>query len=389
MIDDEGAGPVRAELDHLAATAPPVSFTAGDLIGRGRRRRQVRRGTAIGGAAAALALVVALPVALRADPGPGDVVVAGSTGAAPTPRPEVTPTGAPAPRVPGLTPARAEQIARGCALVYGGRDGQLGGPTTSPGPNIPVTPTAAPTPPAEGSLPPDPSVSPTRPGPTPSPTPASPTPARPTPRPTGAEPSVTPGVPSPTPVGWRAAPRLQDSVRVYNHIRDGAGEHALVYGPYDVLSCDIGESAQLPYNAGGASGQDTRWLPGPVSVDQQGSTPGGVRHSGDTVPVGRGYDLVEGRVGRDVARLEVRIGSDRMTVTPVNGTYIARFVRTTTWRPDPARDWTITAYDRNGTELTTLDPMPTGCFVAPTGEVVYGPPDTPRLKCRPAQLWGG
>ena len=375
MIDDEGADPVRAELDHLAAATPPVSFTAGDLIGRGRRRRQLRRGAAIGGTAAALALVVAVPTAaLRGAGTDGTGVAAGTSGPAATPT--ASPTSAPdGIRVPGLSPADAERIARACAASFGGFE-EAG---VTPTPGVPGT---SPGDPQPSATPGDPLPSATPGDPQPTTTPGDPEPSassepEPTPSPTGA---VDPQ-PSATPRGWAGAPRVQ----IYNRVVDAAGEHVLAYGPSTQIGCD---REGTRWNAGGMSGLDTAWLPGPVAVDGMSAAPGGVRHSGANAPSGPGYILVEGRVSRQVARLTVAVGVDRAVVRPLNGTFLVRFVKSTTWRGDDAGELRITATDGDGRALPGVSiNSKRSCWVDPAGRVVVGNRDNSPAPCLPATRW--
>jgi hypothetical protein len=313
-------------------------------------------------------VVVAVPaVALRDGGGTAGPAGRAADSPASTPAPTPTgpsatpsPTGAPGPAVPGLTPPRADRIARGCALSYGGADGR----SYPPG----VNPSDAPT------------ASPSR---------WAPQVPTPTPAPPAASPAATPAAPIPTavPSGTTgptagAGPRLQDVVHVYNYVRDGAGEHALVYGPGDYLSCDVG-SSPLRYNAGGSSGLDIRWLPGPIAVDGWSAAPGGPRSSIDP-SVGPGYDLVEGRVTAEVTRVVVTLNGERRTIPAVNGTYLARFVHSVTWQPTGAGRPTITAYAADGHRVGSVTGFPAGCWVAPGGQVISGQAGT---GCRAALPW--
>lgn len=117
----------RARLDEVAAAAPPVGFTAADVVRRGRRRRQVRRGALAGAAAAALALVVAVPtVALRGTGGAGTVDAAAPVRTTPPPTRSpgpvrTTPPALAVPAVPGLTAEEARRIASACTQFGGVR----------------------------------------------------------------------------------------------------------------------------------------------------------------------------------------------------------------------------------------------------------------------------
>lgn len=132
MIDDDT---LRTELDRVTAAAPGVGFTAADVVRRGRRRRRLRQGTVLGGAAVALVLVVGVPTVVLGGPGdPAPVGTAGPTSPArSTPAPTgPTPTGAPAPVVPGVSAAEAARIAAGCGRSFGGAGGRVN-PTPAPG----------------------------------------------------------------------------------------------------------------------------------------------------------------------------------------------------------------------------------------------------------------
>jgi hypothetical protein len=112
---------LRSELDRVVAGAPPVGFTAADVLRDGRKRRRVRRGAAATAGVAALALVVAVPAAvLRDGAAPGGIVAGGSPQAPVTPAPTPAPaTGSPAPgdgtRALGLSADEARRIVAACA----------------------------------------------------------------------------------------------------------------------------------------------------------------------------------------------------------------------------------------------------------------------------------
>lgn len=343
-VDDEGAETVRAHLDQLADTAPPVHFTTGDVLRRGRRRRQVRRGVVMTGAATALALVVAVPTVALRDDGTGTPV----TGSEPTPvattpvattpgptRPS-TPTLTPSPTgspeaspagsgptvspITGLSPAEAERIARGCARSFGGDDGTV----------------------------------------------------------------------NPTPGPTSAGPRLQDVAGVYAVVRDAVGSHALVYATGTYLSCEFGGSP-VEYNAGGATGDEsvTEWLPGVLAVDGSSAAEGGQPRKGTVGgPGSPGYYLAEGRVSSAVARVVVSFGGEQATFRPQNRAFLVRLVFSSTWKPAAADTLVITAYDRSGRLLTTYDqdgPQP--CYRTPDGQVISGKYEVPTPDCKVALPW--
>lgn len=205
----------RARLDEVARSTPTVPSGPPYL-----RRRRLRRGPVIGAAAAALALVVAVPAVALRDRSTGGT----GTLAADTPDSDTragdspAPTGRPAPPapggglrvpgpVPGLSAVEARTLARGCGQAYGGDIGHVN-----------ATP----------------------------------------------EPGQTQG------------PLVRDAVRVFNAVRDAAGLHVLLYGPGTQLSCDVDGDR---YSAGGSSGDPATfpvWLPGAVSVDSDAGTAGSV-----------------------------------------------------------------------------------------------------------------
>jgi hypothetical protein len=103
-MTEDSATILRARMEEVAAAAPEVHFSAGDLLTRGRRSRRRRARLAVGAVAATLALVVTVPViALRAEP-PATMTTA------PTPSAR-TLVGGP---IPGTSAAEAERIARAC-----------------------------------------------------------------------------------------------------------------------------------------------------------------------------------------------------------------------------------------------------------------------------------
>jgi hypothetical protein len=80
---DDGALLVRAELDRLTGTAPPLGFTGADVVAAGRRRRRARlaMATTAGGmtTAVAVAAAILMPAALigpGGNPGPEPASVA-------------------------------------------------------------------------------------------------------------------------------------------------------------------------------------------------------------------------------------------------------------------------------------------------------------------------
>lgn len=277
--------------------------------GQAARRRQ-RRWPVVGGAAAALALVVAVPATVLsghrtggigtliadAPAPPSGASPAASTAASAAPGP-ASGAGfrAPGP-VPGLSAAETGTVARGCGQAYGGDIGHVN-----------ATP----------------------------------------------EPGQTPG------------PLVRDTVRVFNAVRDAAGLHVLLYGPGTQLSCDVDGDQ---YSAGGSSGNPATfpvWLSGAVSVDSDAGTGSAV--------------VIEGRVTGAATSVVVTVADHTLRVTPVNGTYIARFL--VPLPPEHRLD--VTAY-QGGTVLGHAGAEP-GCFTDPAGAVVIGSRDDG--NCKPATHW--
>jgi hypothetical protein len=380
---------IHEALDRLvrAGAAPPLHTPA--VLAAARRARRRRSLLTGGGAVAGVVAVVGAAAVLRsALPGPG-----GSTPAAPSPTPA---TRAPAagenwqqPPVPGLSPADARRIARGCAESYGGRGGRIGLSTpapaisVTPAPDVSVTPAPDPsvTPAPDVSVTPGPDISVT-PGPDVRVTPGPDVSVSPAP-----DPSVTPR-PYATLVDDPSAPLLADVIRVYNVVRDAAGTVALLYGPSVVLTCEIDGPAR-PYNAGGGIGDPAmpQWLPGPVSIDSRDSSAGG--GPGDKYPDTRGTDLIAGRVIGTATRVKVTYGSATATVPVVNGTYLVRFVRGVGAPIPPGdRGLGVQAYDARGALVgETSGTSLADCYVTPDGTKIGGDRTDPDQTCEPATRW--
>lgn len=324
---DEGVLQVRAELDRLTAGGPPLGFTGADLIEAGRRQRQRRAvlGTATGLAAVVgVAVAIVVPVAALDRPGgagvPGSDAAAGSAGT-PGSSPTSGPGQGPLPAVPGLTAEQLRAIAAGCVRSFAGLAGDVGA-------------------------------------------------------------VATPTVPPPSP--GASGPTSLDRIRVYNLVRNAAGETALVYGPTVVLSCQIG-SQPGPYNAGGGGlPGGLEWLPGPVSIDMLGGSSGGAVPGGKH-PGQRGRYLIAGRVTHDVTRVTVTYGPDSMTVAPLNGTYLAEFVYPADWQLPTQRALQVRGYDAAGRLVGQASQL--GCFITPDGRRSIGPRPGYPVRCVPAVPW--
>jgi hypothetical protein len=334
-VDDEGAGDVRARLDHLADTAPPVRFSSSDVLRRGRRRRVARSGLVLGGAAAALALVVAVPTVVLGGDGPG--------------LPAAGPGGTPAAPVP----ARSPQV----------------------GPDV----TARATPPAPTPRATAPRSSPAATGPTASPiTGLSAAEANAIAR--GCARSFTGG----------QDPRVEDQAGVYAVIHDAVGSHALVYATGNYISCDYG-GTPVRYDGEGASGGEsvTEWLPGVLAVDGSSSAEGGLPRKGTIGgPGSPGYVLVEGRTTGAVARVVVSFGGRQATYRPRNRAYSVRLVFPGTWKPAAADTLVVRAYDRGGRLVGSFDEVgPQPCYKTPDGTVISGKYEVPTPDCKDALPW--
>lgn len=158
-------------------------------------------------------------------------------------------------------------------------------------------------------------------------------------------------------------------LRLFNLVTDQFGTHALLYGPGGLLTC---EYRGTDYEAAVFTGEvrsTAAWLPGPVALDSNGGN--------DT-----GW-TVEGRVTGAVATVQVRASGRTARVTPVNGTYIARFPA-----PGSTTDSRVlvTAYDRGGRVVGTADGEDNHCYTAPGGTVVIRGAAGGQ-NCRPATPW--
>lgn len=173
--------------------------------------------------------------------------------------------------------------------------------------------------------------------------------------------------PTPEP-GQTQGPLVRDAVRLFNVVRDEAGLHALLYGPGTQLSCDVDGGR---YSAGGMSGDPggfPGWLPGAVSVDSVAGTEAAA--------------VVEGRVTGAVTSVVVVLSGRSLRVTPVNGTYIARFRNAAAPSEPPG----VTAYGRAGLVIGRAG-AETGCFTDPAGRVVVHGRGGDDTGCRPASPW--
>jgi hypothetical protein len=209
--------------------------------------------------------------------------------------------------------------------------------------------------------------------------------------PSSYEPSVTPtGGPPPTPtetpvsrLTGPADPGASARLTAYNLVQDAAGTFVLLYGGGGVVTCDVGGPV-MPYNPGGGGlPAGPAWSATvPASIDTGGAVAGG-RASGK-YPSQRGYESVAGRVRPDVARLVATNGRERLTVRPVNGTYLVRFVHSVDWaipNPDslPIR---VVAYDAAGRSLGAAAYPGEICF-GTSGQTGQSSTRASRVPCRP------
>jgi hypothetical protein len=300
---DDGALRVRAELDRLTAAGPPLGFSGADVIAAGRRRQR----RAVLGIAAGTAVVVGVAAAILVP-----TVALGGRSSDPGQLDPVsvagpgsaTPTTAGSRSTPKI-PGLSDQQAQAIAV---GCVKSFAGPSGD-----------------LGGL-------------------------------------MTPTVPPPSP--GVSGPLSPDRIHTYNVVKDAAGTMALVYGPTVALSCDVGGPAGQ-FNAGGGFliGR-LEWLPGPVSIDFSGGNSGG-RPLGK-YPTERGSYVVAGRVASNVTRVSVSHGPASLTVRPVNGTYLARFVYSVDW-PNPDLPVRVRGYDAAG-GLVAEAPGVGTCFVTPDGK---------------------
>jgi hypothetical protein len=124
------------------------------------------------------------------------------------------------------------------------------------------------------------------------------------------------------------------------------------------------------------------WLAGRVTVDSI-NLAYGMGLAG--VPEGQAQMTVGGRVSGAVASVVVRSSGRGLRVTPMNGTYLVRFLiprpgDTNTGIPDVR----VTAYDAAG--RSPGSPGEGNCYTAPNGTVVIGVRNK-HWPCVPATPW--
>lgn len=177
-----------------------------------------------------------------------------------------------------------------------------------------------------------------------------------------------------------------DSLRVYNVKSDSAGTMALLYGKDGSVNCTwVAQSAkgkpdytkQVP-SASGVDDQNPNWLPGAASVDGSSGRMG----SGS-----RDYRLLGGRVPSQVAKVEISLDGQSVTVTPVNGTYLA-----TLWfgptHPGHTGQPRIRTYNVAGHLVGDYTKSTSDiCVVTPDGTQISGPDRTDKTNCTEAVAW--
>jgi hypothetical protein len=322
MVDEEEiARQVRGELEGLTAGAPPVAFTAADVLVRGRSRRRSRRlGMAAAGGSVAASLAAAVAVLLgslsaggagvvpaASQPAGGTAPVTGTAPAAPTTRP-LTPF--------GLSKEEAAGVAKQCVLAYSkGRSAAL----VPPG-----------IPPAKAKA--------------------------------NAE-AITPD--QSTAVA---------SATVYNAWRDDSGMVVLLYGPNLAMSCTLDRRGQVAYSDVTWQWSVPKLMTGPVTIDVQEA------YVDPEKGAGPGFDVVAGRVGRQVMQVQINLNGHPTDVTPMNGTYVTRVPRA----PDEYRGqppaW-VRGVDENGATVGAISGIAYECLLADGATV--GP-----RNCRAELPWG-
>jgi hypothetical protein len=147
-----------------------------------------------------------------------------------------------------------------------------------------------------------------------------------------------------------------DTIRLYNLTQDQAGRLALLYGEHAVLNCDL-DWPSMPYNAGFGGVLTPTWPPpAPIVVDTAGNQAGGDVRGNKAIYRGLpGAEMAGGRISDQVAKVTYTQGSDTVTATLANGTFLVRIVHPSTWAiPDNYPRGVIRAYDAAGTLLAEV-----------------------------------
>jgi len=304
------------------------------------------------------------------------------------------------PVLPGVDDARAAQIVRDC-LRSAGLDRTPVSPSASPG----ATGTEAPVP---SGPPEEPLPSPGGPeSPVPTPAPGSSEPA-PQPTPSGSArphqpiPSGSARPHQPTPSGSArpspsrsAAPSESPSgagLVLRNLLTDARGTVAFVLGDRSQVLCTARPGGAFTGSLGAVPTGSSGWLPGALSIDQAaaGARETGATTGADGVRVTPDAELVQGRVGRTVTRVTVTgLNGATVTVTPRNGTFLARILHTAGQPVRGPDRLLVRVYDASGQLLAERDAFAdqAGCYITPDGQVIFGDPATDRGRCRPATRW--
>ena len=176
---------------------------------------------------------------------------------------------------------------------------------------------------------------------------------------------------------------------LYQLVKDGAGEGALLYSPDGTaLDCQMGDP-DTPYNPVGGPADPLDWLAGPVSFDAGQASAGGDHSRG--IYQGRpGLESFAGRITSDVTRVTVTVSGVAHQAIVANGTYYLRIVHPSDWLiPDPPVSAVLRAYDAHGAVLATVDlatyhPV---CLRLPGGKLVPEGAATDPDACRDAVPW--
>jgi hypothetical protein len=321
MADDDLAQLVRDELDGLTAAAPPLGFSAVDVLAKGRARRRTRRlGLAAGSSVAASLAAVGAVLAVSIGAGGAGVVPAAGPPAASVPRPAPAAT-TPAPPKPtppfGLSGAEARGLVKECAAAYGS------GRSIS----VTITPPAAPD-------------------------------------------SKEREIEKTDLVDALGA------VTVYNVRRDEGGMVALLYGPNLAMICALDLRREVVY-----SNVTWQWavpglIGGPVAIDAQEAY---ITKTGRPYA---GYDVVAGRVARQIAHVRINLNGHAVEIEPSNGTYVARVPRDANEYVGQPPAW-VQGVDQNGRPVGAANTMAQECLFA-DGRVVLS---TAPRNCRPTDVW--
>ncbi|MGH3878004.1 MAG: hypothetical protein ACRDSK_13325 [Actinophytocola sp.] len=171
---------------------------------------------------------------------------------------------------------------------------------------------------------------------------------------------------------------------LYRLIEDAAGRTAVLYTPDgEAIECPLGVADSLLGPGIGARGP-LDWLPGPVSLDLSGATPGDGANAG--------LETAIGRVTSDVARVTYTTGGVTTDAVVDNGTYVARILHPNDWDASEAearQNGVVRAYDARGELIGTVDQSRyyLTCYRAPGGALLPWGTSADPSTCREAVPW--